>query len=99
MDFKVTGTTKGITGCQMDIKLNGLPYDILEQALEQARQGRLHILGEMAKVIEKPNTELKPHTPRAFTMTIDKEFIGAVIGPGGKVIQQIQKRYQRHGKH
>jgi polyribonucleotide nucleotidyltransferase len=90
MDFKVTGTTDGITACQMDIKVDGLPYEILEQALEQARAGRLHILGEMMKTIDKPNADYKPHTPRIVQMTIPKDMIGAVIGPGGKIIQEIQ---------
>ncbi|HMQ60534.1 MAG TPA: polyribonucleotide nucleotidyltransferase, partial [Flavilitoribacter sp.] len=90
MDFKVTGTNEGITGCQMDIKIDGLPYEQLEKALEQARQGRLHILGEMAKGIAQPAEDLKPHAPRMVQLTIEKSFIGAVIGPGGKVIQEIQ---------
>ncbi|HEY4652136.1 MAG TPA: polyribonucleotide nucleotidyltransferase [Pontibacter sp.] len=91
MDFKVAGTKDGITACQMDIKVQGLSYDVLSQALEQARGGRLHILNEMSKTLSAPNADYKPHTPRSFNMVIDKEFIGAVIGPGGKVIQQIQK--------
>ncbi len=91
MDFKVTGTEKGITACQMDIKIEGLSYDLLEQALEQARQGRLHILGEMAKTIGEPREDLKPHAPRIVEVIIDKSFIGAVIGPGGKIIQEIQE--------
>ncbi|QDA62034.1 polyribonucleotide nucleotidyltransferase [Hymenobacter jejuensis] len=91
MDFKVTGTEKGIVACQMDIKIQGLSNEIMTAALHQAREGRLHILGEMAKTISAPAAELKPHTPRSHKMLIDKEFIGAVIGPGGKVIQQIQK--------
>jgi polyribonucleotide nucleotidyltransferase len=91
MDFKVTGTKTGITACQMDIKVQGLSYEVLSQALDQARAGRLHILGEMAKTISAPAADYKPHTPRSFNIIIDKEFIGAVIGPGGKVIQQIQK--------
>ena len=90
MDFKVTGTEKGITACQMDIKIDGLPYELLEQALEQARAGRLHILGEMNKTIEAPRDDMKPHAPRIVELVIDKSFIGAVIGPGGKVIQEIQ---------
>ncbi|PLX03748.1 MAG: polyribonucleotide nucleotidyltransferase [Marinilabiliales bacterium] len=90
MDFKVTGTRDGITACQMDIKVDGLPYDVLEQALEQARQGRLHILGEMAKTITEPREDYKDFVPRIEKMRIDKEYIGAVIGPGGKIIQQIQ---------
>lgn len=91
MDFKVTGTTKGITGCQMDIKIDGLSYETLTQALEQARQGRLHILGEMAKTITEPREDYKPHAPRIVEMLIPREFIGAVIGPGGKVIQEMQR--------
>ncbi|MBF9253680.1 polyribonucleotide nucleotidyltransferase [Pontibacter sp. 172403-2] len=91
MDFKVTGTKNGITACQMDIKVKGLSYDVLSQALAQAKEGRAHILGEMNKTIAAPNPDYKPHTPRSFNIVIDKEFIGAVIGPGGKVIQQIQK--------
>ncbi|WP_210464975.1 polyribonucleotide nucleotidyltransferase [Rufibacter roseolus] len=91
MDFKVTGTAKGITACQMDIKVKGLSFEILGQALAQARNGRLHILGEMNKTIAQPNADFKPHTPRSTNIIIDKEFIGAIIGPGGKVIQQIQR--------
>ena len=91
MDFKVTGTAKGIVGCQMDIKIDGLPYELLQQALEQARDGRLHILEEMNKTIAEPRPELKPHAPRVVEMIIDKSFIGAVIGPGGKVIQELQE--------
>lgn len=91
MDFKVTGTEKGITATQMDIKVDGLSYDVLKQALEQARQGRLHILNEMKKTMSEPNPDLKPTAPRSEVMTIDKDMIGAVIGPGGKVIQEIQK--------
>jgi polyribonucleotide nucleotidyltransferase len=90
MDFKVTGTKDGITACQMDIKVDGLSYSILEEALEQARQGRIHILGEMAKTIEEPRLDYKDNAPRIEKLIIDKEFIGAVIGPGGKVIQEIQ---------
>ena len=91
MDFKVTGTEDGITACQMDIKVDGLRYEILEQALEQARQGRLHILGEMAKTITEPRADYKDNVPRIEKMMVDKEFIGAIIGPGGKVIQEMQK--------
>ena len=91
MDFKVTGTSKGITACQMDIKIQGLTMDIMEQALEQAREGRLHILGEMLKTISEPRKELKPNAPKLIVMMIPKEFIGAVIGPGGKIIQEMQK--------
>lgn len=90
MDFKVTGTKDGITACQMDIKVDGLPYEVLEQALEQARNGRLHILGEMAKTLSEPREDYKDHVPRIEKLKIDKEYIGAVIGPGGKIIQQIQ---------
>ncbi|MEP1033368.1 polyribonucleotide nucleotidyltransferase [Ekhidna sp.] len=91
MDFKVTGTSEGITACQMDIKVDGLSYDVLAQALEQAKKGRLHILGEMAKTITEPRTQLKSHAPRMEQLRIDRELIGAVIGPGGKIIQEIQK--------
>ncbi|SMB99880.1 Polyribonucleotide nucleotidyltransferase [Hymenobacter roseosalivarius DSM 11622] len=91
MDFKVTGTEKGIVACQMDIKIQGLSSGILTAALHQAREGRLHILSEMAKTISQPAADMKPHTPRSHKMLIEKEFIGAIIGPGGKVIQQIQK--------
>jgi polyribonucleotide nucleotidyltransferase len=91
MDFKVTGTEFGITACQMDLKVEGLTYDVLKEALDQAKQGRLHILNEMKKTISSPKPDLKPHAPRAVTITIEKELIGAVIGPGGKVVQEIQK--------
>ena len=91
MDFKVTGTEDGITACQMDIKIEGLSYEIMEQALEQAKRGRHHILGEMLKTISTPREDYKPHVPRIEKMTIPKEFIGAVIGPGGKIIQEMQK--------
>jgi polyribonucleotide nucleotidyltransferase len=91
MDFKVTGTEDGITACQMDIKVDGLSYKVLEEALEQARQGRIHILGEMAKTITEPRADYKDFVPRIEKIMIDKEFIGAVIGPGGKIIQEIQK--------
>jgi polyribonucleotide nucleotidyltransferase len=90
MDFKVTGTEKGITACQMDIKVKGLSYEILETALMQANAGRKHISGEMAKTIDAPRKELKPHTPKMVVMEIPKEYIGGVIGPGGKIIQGIQ---------
>lgn len=90
MDFKVTGTNEGITACQMDIKVDGLPFEVLTQALDQARRGRLHILGEMVKTLAEPRADYKPHAPRIETLFIDKEFIGAVIGPGGKIIQEIQ---------
>ncbi len=91
MDFKVTGTEKGITGCQMDIKIDGLPYDKLTQALEQARTGRLHIIGKMKEVIAEPRQDLKPHAPRIVEVIIDRSYIGAVIGPGGSVVQDIQR--------
>jgi polyribonucleotide nucleotidyltransferase len=91
MDFKVTGTEDGITACQMDIKIEGLSYEIMEQALQQAKRGRHHILGEMMKTITEPRADYKPFVPRIEKMTIPKEFIGAVIGPGGKIIQEIQK--------
>ncbi len=90
MDFKVTGTRDGITACQMDIKVDGLSYDILNEALDQARRGRLHILEEMAKTIAEPREDYKPHVPRIEKITVPKEFIGAIIGPGGKIIQDIQ---------
>lgn len=90
MDFKVTGTEKGITACQMDLKVEGLTYALLKEALDQARQGRLHILNEMKKVLSAPRPDLKPHAPRAHTIIIEKELIGAVIGPGGKIVQDIQ---------
>ncbi|MCK4361108.1 MAG: S1 RNA-binding domain-containing protein, partial [Bacteroidales bacterium] len=91
MDFKVTGTIDGITACQMDIKVEGLSFEILQEALEQARKGRLHILTEMEKTISQPREDYKPHVPRIEKMTVHKEFIGAIIGPGGKVIQKIQE--------
>ena len=91
MDFKVTGTRDGITACQMDIKIDGLSFDVLKEALNQAKEGRLHILDEMNKTIEKPRADLKAHTPRSYQMSIAKDMIGAVIGPGGKIIQEIQK--------
>ncbi|MBS1512202.1 MAG: polyribonucleotide nucleotidyltransferase [Bacteroidetes bacterium] len=91
MDFKVTGTRDGICGVQMDIKVDGLSMDIMRQALAQARAGRLHILDAMYNCIEAPRPDVKPHAPRMVKITIDKEYIGAVIGPGGKVIQEIQR--------
>ena len=91
MDFKVTGTRDGITATQMDIKCDGLTYDILEKALMQAKQGREYILGKLTECIAEPRAELKPHAPRIETLTIPKEFIGAVIGPGGKIIQGMQE--------
>ena len=91
MDFKVTGTEKGITACQMDLKVDGLTYEVLKEALLQAKEGRLHILNEMKKTLSASKADLKPHTPRAYSIHIEKELIGAVIGPGGKVVQDIQK--------
>ena len=91
MDFKVTGTEKGITACQMDIKVDGLSYEVLEKALNQAKEGRLHILGEMKKAISEPREDFKAHVPRSEKVIIEKDQIGAVIGPGGKVVQEIQK--------
>ena len=91
MDFKVTGTEKGICACQMDLKVDGLPYDVLLKALEQAKAGRMHILGEMNKTQSQPNADYKPFAPRIVVMRIPKEFIGAVIGPGGKIIQEMQR--------
>ncbi len=91
MDFKVTGTAKGITACQMDLKIDGLSYEVLAEALHQAKEGRAHILGEMLKTIEQPREDYKPHAPRIVEMRIAKEFIGAIIGPGGKIIQEMQR--------
>ena len=91
MDFKVTGTRDGITATQMDIKVDGLSYEVLAKALEQARQGRLHILDKLVETIAEPREDYKPFVPRIVQITIPQEFIGAVIGPGGKVIQEIQK--------
>ncbi len=91
MDFKVTGTADGITACQMDIKIKGLSYEILVKALNQAREGRLHILNLLTEAIAKPNAEVKAHSPKIITRTIPGSFIGALIGPGGKVIQELQK--------
>lgn len=91
MDFKVTGTEKGIVACQMDLKINGLKWEVLTQALDQAKEARLHILGEMKKTIAEPREDYKPHAPRIVQIIIDKEFIGAIIGPGGKIIQEMQR--------
>ena len=91
MDFKVTGTSDGITAAQMDIKVEGLTFEVLTKALEQAKAGRLHILGIMQETIAEPRPELKPHAPRIEMLTIPKDMIGALIGPGGKVIQEIQR--------
>jgi polyribonucleotide nucleotidyltransferase len=90
MDFKVTGTEKGITATQMDIKIDGLSYEILTEALEQARKGRLHILQKIVDCIAVPHSDYKPHAPRIVQMSVPKEMIGAIIGTGGKVIQEIQ---------
>ncbi|ALL05643.1 polyribonucleotide nucleotidyltransferase [Pedobacter sp. PACM 27299] len=91
MDFKVTGTEKGIVACQMDLKINGLKWEVLTNALNQAKDARLHILNEMKKTISAPREDYKDHAPRIVSLTIDKEFIGAVIGPGGKIIQEMQR--------
>jgi polyribonucleotide nucleotidyltransferase len=91
MDFKVCGTKDGITAVQMDLKVNGLPYQVMEQAMEQAKAGRLHIMNEMLKAIAEPREDYKEHAPRFEKLVIPGEFIGAVIGPGGKVIQEMQK--------
>jgi polyribonucleotide nucleotidyltransferase len=91
MDFKVTGTAEGITACQMDIKIKGLSYEILVNALKQARAGRLHILDKLTETIAAPAADVKPHSPKMVTRVIPNEFIGALIGPGGKVIQELQK--------
>ena len=91
MDFKVTGTADGITACQMDIKVKGLGYEILVNALKQARDGRLHILEKLVETIAEPNADVKAHAPKMITRVIPNEFIGALIGPGGKVIQELQK--------
>jgi polyribonucleotide nucleotidyltransferase len=91
MDFKVTGTRDGICGIQMDIKVDGLSMDVMMQALEQARKGRLHILDAMYQAIPEVRAEMKPHAPRIEQINIDREFIGAIIGPGGKIIQEIQR--------
>jgi polyribonucleotide nucleotidyltransferase len=91
MDFKVTGTAAGITACQMDIKVDGLPYEVLIQALNQAKDGRLHILNKLIETIAKPNPDFKPHTPRIEAFKVPNDMIGAIIGPGGKIIQQMQK--------
>jgi polyribonucleotide nucleotidyltransferase len=91
MDFKVTGTADGITACQMDIKIEGLAYEIMEKALEQARDGRLHILEKLVATLDKPRAEVKKYAPKIIKVTIPGNFIGALIGPGGKVIQELQK--------
>lgn len=91
MDFKVAGTRDGITATQMDIKVDGLPYEVMAKALQQAKAGRLHILNKMLEVMSQPRPDLKPHAPRIVQMAVDKDFIGAIIGPGGKIIQEIQR--------
>ena len=91
MDFKVTGTRDGICGVQMDIKVDGLKMEVMSQALDQARRGRLHILNAMYNCMPEARSEVKPHSPRMVKMFIEREFIGAVIGPGGKVIQEMQR--------
>lgn len=92
MDFKVTGTKDGITATQMDIKVDGLSYEILEKALNQAKEGRLHILNKITETIAEPRADLKPHAPRIVTFDVPKDMIGAIIGPGGKIIQDIQEK-------
>ncbi|REE02041.1 polyribonucleotide nucleotidyltransferase [Marinoscillum furvescens] len=91
MDFKVTGTDKGITACQMDIKIDGLSYDVLKEALAQANRGRAHILNEMNKTLSAPREEMKDNAPRLVQINIERDMIGAVIGPGGKIVQEIQR--------
>jgi len=91
MDFKVTGTAKGITACQMDIKVDGLPYEVLTNALNQARAGRLHILDKITECLAQPNADMKPQTPRIEAFKVPNDMIGAIIGPGGKIIQTLQK--------
>jgi polyribonucleotide nucleotidyltransferase len=90
MDFKVAGTRDGITATQMDIKIDGLPYEVLVKALSQAKAGRMHILSKITEVLAEPRPDLKPHAPRIIQITIPKEMIGALIGPGGKIVQEIQ---------
>ena len=92
MDFKVCGTKDGITAVQMDLKVNGLPYEVMEKAMEQAKAGRLHIMAEMLKALPEPREDYKEHAPRFEKIIIPQEFIGAIIGPGGKVIQEMQKQ-------
>ena len=91
MDFKVAGTRDGITATQMDIKVDGLSYEVLAKALEQAKRGRMHIMDKITETIAEPRADFRPFVPRIVQMVIPSEFIGAVIGPGGKVIQEIQK--------
>jgi len=90
MDFKICGTADGITACQMDIKVQGLSYEILDQALNQARDGRLHILGKIVETIAEPRVQLKPQTPKIVVLNVPKSTIGGIIGPGGKIIQEMQ---------
>ncbi len=92
MDFKVAGTLEGLTACQMDIKIRGLSYEIIEQALTQSKAGRMHILDEMLKIIPEINTAMSPYAPRMFTLEVPHEFFGMIIGPGGKIIQELQKQ-------
>lgn len=92
MDFKVCGTAKGITACQMDIKMDGLSKELLTQALKQANEGRAHILGKMLETMSAPRPDYKPHAPKIEVLFIDTEYIGAIIGPGGKIIQEMQKK-------
>jgi polyribonucleotide nucleotidyltransferase len=92
MDFKVTGTRNGICACQMDIKVDGLSYEVLAEALNQAKKGRLHLLDALEKAIPSPRPDMKPHVPRTAVINIPKDFIGAIIGPGGKVIQEMQEK-------
>ncbi|HBX66055.1 MAG TPA: polyribonucleotide nucleotidyltransferase, partial [Balneolaceae bacterium] len=91
MDFKTAGTSDGITACQMDMKVKGISFDVMEEALKQAHTGRMHILGKMAETISTPSETLSEFAPQFINMTIDGDMIGAVIGPGGKVIQTLQK--------
>ena len=91
MDFKVTGTADGITATQMDIKVDGLSYEVLAQALQQAKEGRMHILGKILETIPEPREDYKPNVPRIVSIEVPKDTIGAIIGPGGKVIQQMQE--------
>jgi polyribonucleotide nucleotidyltransferase len=95
MDFKVTGTSVGITACQMDIKIDGLKYEIMEAALAQARDGRLHILGKLIETLATPKEDVKAYAPKIITRRIPNAFIGALIGPGGKVIQELQKQLEQ----
>jgi polyribonucleotide nucleotidyltransferase len=90
MDFKICGTVDGITACQMDIKVQGLSYGILDKALNQAREGRLHILGKIIETITEPRVKLKPQTPKIVVLKVPKSTIGGIIGPGGKIIQELQ---------